>query len=153
LGESAYQSDGKLNRPFVASEIFSDKKLQRRVEAIIHPRVSRERTRRIQNLINEGQKIIVIESALIFETGLDRKLDLVLVVAADENKRISRVCARDNVSEDPVRNRIAAQLNAGTALKKADYVIYNNGTLEELESKARFMYNVFTHLINEEKSA
>ena len=146
LGESAFQADGSLNRSFIASEIFSNKSLQQNVESIIHPRVEKEIERQIKELAHHGQLIVIVEAALIYEAGLHKKLDAVIVVDADESERISRVRKRDVVSEDAVRSRMTAQLDVKKKLEKADYIIYNNGTLEELESKVRFLYIVFKQL-------
>jgi dephospho-CoA kinase len=149
LGELAFQTDGSLNRSFIASEIFANKELQKKVESIIHPRVEKEIERQIKELAHRGELIIIVEAALIYEAGLHKKLDAVIVVHADEFVRISRVRKRDVVSEDAVRSRMTAQLDAKTKLEKADYIIYNNGTLEELESKVRFLYIVFKQLAKE----
>ena len=149
LGESAFQTDGSLNRSFIASEIFANKELQKKVEFIIHPHVEKEIERQIKELAHRGELIIIIEAALIYEAGLHKKLDAVIVVHADEFVRISRVRKRDVVSEDAVRSRMTAQLDAKVKLEKADYIIYNNGTLEELESKVRFVYIVFKQLAKE----
>ena len=93
--------------------------------------------------------MLIIEAALIYEAGLDKKLDAVIVVDAEETTRIMRVRKRDAVTEDSVRARINAQLDVKKKLEKADYVIHNNGTLEELESKVRFLYTIFNLLANE----
>jgi dephospho-CoA kinase len=149
LGELAFQTDGSLNRSFIASEIFANKELQKKVEFIIHPRVEKEIERQIKELAHRRELIIIVEAALIYEAGLHKKLDAVIVVDADEFVRISRVRKRDVVSEDAVRSRMTAQLDAKTKLEEADYIIYNNGTLEELESKVRFLYIVFKQLAKE----
>jgi dephospho-CoA kinase len=151
LGTEAYLSDGTLNRQFVASKIFSNKELQHKVEAVIHPQVEKERDRRIKELIQQGHRFLIIEAALIYEAGLDKKLDLVVVVNAEETTRVARVRKRDAVPEENVFARIDAQSDVKKKLEKADYVIHNNGTLEELESKVRFLYNVFSLLIKEDK--
>jgi dephospho-CoA kinase len=151
LGKDAYLPDGTLNRLFVASQIFSGKELQRKVEAVIHPHVEKERERRIGKLVKQGYRFFMIEAALIYETGLDKKLDAVVVVEAEESTRIARVRKRDVVPEEFVKARIDAQLDASTKRKKADYVIYNNGTLEELESKVRFLYTLFTKILHEDE--
>jgi dephospho-CoA kinase len=150
LGPEAYLSDGTLNRQFIASKIFSNKELQRKVEAVIHPQVEKERERRIRELIQQGYRFLIIEAALIYEAGLDKKLDIVVVVNAEETTRVTRVRKRDAVTEEHVYARIKAQYNVKKKLEKADYVIYNNGTLEELESKVRFLYTLFNQLVNED---
>jgi len=150
LGDSAFQTDGSLNRSFIASKIFTDKALQQKVESIIHPRVEKEIERRTKELTHAGQRIIIVEAALIFEAGLNKKLDAVIVVSADESVCISRVRKRDVVSEDAVRKRMTAQLDVKKKLEKADYIIYNNGTPEELESKVRFLYIVFKQITEED---
>jgi dephospho-CoA kinase len=146
LGESAFQADGSLNRSFIASEIFSNKSLQQKVESIIHPRVEKEIEKQIKELAHRGQLVAIVEAALIYEAGLYKKLDAVIVVDADESERINRVRKRDVVSEDAVHSRMHAQLNVKNKLEKADYIIYNNGTREELESKVRFLYSIFKQL-------
>jgi dephospho-CoA kinase len=153
LGSEAYLLDTSLNRPFIASKIFSDKVLQRKVESIIHPKVEKERNRRIAELSKQGHWMMIIEAALIYEAGLDKKLDAVVVVNADEDLRIKRTCARLNISEVEVRARISAQLDVQKKLEKAEYSIQNNGSLEELESKVRFLYTIFQLLAREEKRA
>ena len=146
LGESAFQTDGSLNRSFIASEIFSNKSLKQKIESIIHPRIEKEIDRRIKELADREQLIVIVEAALIYEAGLHKKLDAVVVVDAAESERISRVRKRDVISEDAVRSRMTAQLDVKKKLEKADYIIYNNGTLEELESKVQFLYIVFNQL-------
>jgi dephospho-CoA kinase len=139
LGTEAYLSDGTLNRQFVASKIFS----------VIHPQVEKERERRIKELMKQGHRLFIVEAALIYEAELDKKLDAVVVVDAEESTRIARVRKRDAVPEENVRARIHAQLDVNTKLEKADYVIHNNDTLEDLESKVRFLYTLFNTLIIE----
>jgi len=148
LGTEAYLSDDTLNKQFVASKIFSNRELQREVEAVVHPRVEKERERRIKELIQQGHRFFIIEAALIYETGLDKKLDLVVVVHAEEETRVTRIRKRDAVPEENVYARINAQWDVKKKLEKADYVIHNNGTLEELESKVRFLYTLFNQLVN-----
>ena len=149
LGAEAYLSDGTLNRQFVASKIFSHKELQRKVEAVIHPQVEKEREHRIKELIQQGHRFLIIEAALIYEAGLDKKLDGVVVVDAEETMRVARVRKRDAEPEENVYARINAQGDVKKKIEKADYVIQNNGTLEELESKVRFLYTIFNQLVNE----
>lgn len=148
LGSSTYLSDGTLNRQFIASQIFSNKKLKSQVEAIIHPRVEEEIERRAKDLQRNGHKFIIIEAALIYEVGLHKKLDAVVVVDTDEEVRLQRVKHRDGFSGEAVRQRIKAQLDTKKKVAKADYVIMNNNSLEALERKVHFLYSIFIRLAN-----
>jgi dephospho-CoA kinase len=149
LGEAAFQTDGSLNRSFIASEIFSNKSLHKKVESIIHPRVEIEIDRQMKDLAFRGELIVIVEAALIYEAGLHKNLDAVVVVEADESERISRVRKRDTASEDAVRSRMKSQLDGKKKLENADYIIYNNGTSKELEFKVRFLYIVLKQLAEE----
>jgi dephospho-CoA kinase len=146
LGERAYASDGELDRAYVASRIFSDKKLRRKMNDIVHPAVERVIAQTVENLQQEGKRIVIVEAALIYEAGLDKTLDAVVVVDADEENRIARVMTRDGVAREPVVNRMNAQLDPATKVNVADYVIFNNGTKEELEQRVAFLYSVFQNL-------
>ena len=151
LGSDAYLPDGSLNRSWIASMIFRDGKLRQKVESIVHPIVEEERNRRIAELANQGNVLVIIESALIYEVGLDKQLDAVLLIDAKEELRIKRTCARIGLSEKEVHSRMKAQFDIMKKLKRADYSIQNNGSLEDLESKVRFLYTIFQTISSEGK--
>ncbi len=146
LGDSAYDRDGTLNREHVASRIFSQKQLQRKLNAIVHPEVERELDQRISELQAVGEKMVIVEAALIYEAGLDKKLDAIVVVDAEENLRINRLRSRDGTTEAAVRQRMKSQWNPAIKLKKADYIIHNNSTTEELQKKVVFLHALFQSL-------
>jgi dephospho-CoA kinase len=152
LGSSAYTSDGRLDRPFVASRLFSDARIRRRVENVIHPRVEEEIDRRLDELRRDGHKLALVEAALIYEAGLQKKLDAVIVVDSDEAVRIRRVRERDGSSEDDVRKRAAAQMSPAKKILKADYVIKNNNSLRTLETNVQFLYSILSALANGNRS-
>ncbi|MGB2869633.1 MAG: dephospho-CoA kinase [Bacteroidota bacterium] len=146
LGPEAYGQDGSLNRPKVAELIFSKKALQTKLEAILHPRVRDELENRAKSLGKDGNRLVVIEAALMYEAGYDRWLDAVIVVDADESSRLQRVRKRDAVSEADVRSRMKAQMEPSAKLGKADYVIMNDGTLPDLDAKVRFLHSLFLRI-------
>jgi len=146
LGNEAYTADGVLDRAYVATRVFSNKNIQKRMNAIIHPRVEEEIERRFKELDQAGKPVAIVEAALIYEAGLDRSLDAVVVVDAAEDVRIDRVVGRDGSSRNAVLDRIKAQMDSPTKAMKADYIIYNNGTFEELEQRVKFLNSVFRHL-------
>lgn len=150
LGNEAYSADGLLNRRFVASKIFSDKKLQKNLEKILHPQVALDIDRRLEQLQQNGCRFAVVEAALFYEAGLQAMVDAVLVVDADEQTRIRRVQKRDHVAAESVLERINAQADTKRNAAKADYTFRNNGSKEELARNTQFLYSVLIHLANED---
>ncbi|HEY6952818.1 MAG TPA: dephospho-CoA kinase, partial [Bacteroidota bacterium] len=102
--------------------------------------------RRLAALAHGKAAVAVVEAALMYEAGLDKELDAVVVVDAEEDTKIARVTNRDGSSRESVLARMRAQMSPDAKLKKADYVVYNNGTFEELEERVRFLYSVFVNL-------
>lgn len=78
---------------------------------------------------------ILLDAPLLFEAGLDERCDLVLLFVADEAARIRRVCSRDGVTEQEVRDRINSQLSDDEKKAKSDIIIDNSGSQEELARK------------------
>ena len=142
LGASTYRVDGSLDRAFVAARIFSDKSLQRKLNKLVHPRVEAEIDSRFAAMGRSGNAIGIVEAALIYEAGYDKRLDVVIVVDAPESERVKRVVARDGSSAMEVQKRIAAQSPQEQKSRKADYVIHNTGSLSELESSVQFLVKI-----------
>ncbi len=142
LGAEAYTASDTLNRPFVAKKIFSSKRIQKGVEKIVHPVVFREIRKRVRQLKAIGVPWVVIEAALIFESGMNALLDLVVVVDADESARIARVMKRDGVSVEEVKSRMSAQWPMRTKIRLADVVIGNNGSKEDLVRKIQLLKTI-----------
>jgi dephospho-CoA kinase len=148
FGEQAYRADGSLNRPWIADQIFSNKSLQHRLEKIVHPAVFNEIEARVASLSVQGNRLAIVEAALIYESKLDRLLDAIIVVDASENYRLTRLQRRDHASVEEIRKRMRAQLGQSEKLARADYVLYNNGTTEELRGRVMFLHKVLLHLAN-----
>ena len=150
LGSSSYGPGGALNKGHIAAKIFSSPLLQRKVNAIVHPRVEAELEKRFLKLSRSGNRIGIVEAALIFESGYDKSLDFVIVVDAPERKRIQRVVSRDKTSAREVRKRIRAQLPIRKKLEQADYVIRNKGSIKDLEYSVRFLIMVLKKIAQQE---
>ncbi|MBI3006004.1 MAG: dephospho-CoA kinase [Ignavibacteriales bacterium] len=146
LGTSAYDAGGTLDRSYVASRIFSDKKLQKKLNAIVHPEVEKELDGKVAELEQIGKKIVIVEAALIYEAGLDKKLDVVVVVNAEEDLRVDRLRSRDGTNDSDIRKRMQSQWNPQVKLNRADYVILNNTTIQELQEKVKFLHAIFQSL-------
>jgi dephospho-CoA kinase len=146
VGEDAYLGSGKLNKPFIASRIFSRKTLQRAIERIVHPMVIGEISQRIKKYGKLGAPIVAVEAALLFESGMRKHLDAVVVVSARENLRIRRVTKRDGVKPVDVRKRMKAQWPEEKKVRQADFVLGNNGTLKNLRTRVDLLMSLITAL-------
>lgn len=142
LGPKAYDAQGRLNRPYVAGRLFGNRRIQRSINAIVHPPVLKEIQRRIGVCDKAGQRAVVVEAALIFEAGADKFLDLVIVLETAKKESIRRIRKRDGLSVSAVKRRMASQWSTDRKRQKADVVIRNNGTTAELEKKIRFLLAV-----------
>lgn len=125
LGVDIYSPDGTtLRRARMASLIFADPNLLARVNAIIHPEVGRDFDAWRARLTTS---VCAMESAILFESGFDRRADLRLMVYAPEAIRLQRVMARDNATEAAARQRMQRQWPDERKIALSDAVITNDG--------------------------
>ncbi|MBK9735888.1 MAG: dephospho-CoA kinase [Saprospiraceae bacterium] len=128
LGDEAYFNNGRPDRTFISSRIFSDKALLEGINKIVHPAVQIETARWIENL-NGRHPYVLCEAALLVENGSYRNMDGLIVVTCPENIRIHRVMGRDKLSFTDVVKKVKNQLPEETKIKVADFIIKNDGTL------------------------
>jgi len=113
---------------------FVDTATRKKLEGIIHPRAGAELWKRINQLKSEGNSVVIVDAPLLFETGLYKKLDKVVVVSADMDKIKERLRLRGMEEEDANR-RFPHQIPLAEKEKMADHVLYNNGTEEDLRKE------------------
>lgn len=142
LGQNAYTSMGKPNKVFIADKIFSDDQLRLKVNAILHPLVYEAFDAFIQRY--QTAELIFHEAALIYQSGFDKKMDSVIFVASSEELRVNRVVQRDKISKEQVLARMAAQGNQEEFEKKSEFVITNDGTMQDLERKVKDVIETLT---------
>jgi dephospho-CoA kinase len=123
LGPESYLDKNHIDKQFIAKKIFSETALLHRLNAIIHPEVRKKFSQFVEE--NQG-KVIIKETALLFEAGLSKEVDKIILVTANTDLRIKRVIERDGITEKEVRNKMKAQLPDEEKLKLSDFVIYNN---------------------------
>jgi dephospho-CoA kinase len=114
----------EIDRRKLASIIFDDKDALKKVNAIIHPKVH---AYFMDWCKNQDTPYVIEEAAILFESGANNHMDLVINVHADELLRINRVVKRDHVTADMVKERMKNQLNDGERIHLADFTIYNDG--------------------------
>ncbi|RMF59113.1 MAG: dephospho-CoA kinase [Calditrichaeota bacterium] len=142
FGKGIFYRNGKLKRKYLAHLVFEDEAKLQRLNRIVHPRMVERVIEEIESARDSGKySIIVVDAALIYEVNLEHMFDVIVVVASQMKHRIERIKERDGLPEKEIRNRIARQLPIQDKIKWADIVIHNNGTLEQLEARARAVYN------------
>ena len=139
FGTSAYKH-GKLNRPYLASQIFEDKKLLDKMNAIVHPKVASHFKKWLKK---QTSPYVIKEAAIIFENNLENQYDYIITVVADEHLRIQRVIKRDEASRDKIRSIMSNQLSDTEKIKKSDFVITNN----DLETAKKQAYEINKQLL------
>ena len=132
FGADVLDDTGELDRRKLGTLIFDNPDRRRQLENILHPRV-RDHSRKLFNDLEQaGNKLVVYESALLYETQRHTEMSGVILVTASEEQRIARVQARDGSGEEEVRKRIKAQMDEEEKRGLADYIIDNNGDLQAL---------------------
>jgi len=147
LGNEAYLPDGKLNTKFIASQIFSNPDLHKKLTKIVHPPTIVEIQRLAQKEFNKrNRRRVFVESALVFEAGIEKKFDYIILIKSDLNLRLQRTIERDKITPDEFFQRIQYQIDPDEAEEHSHFVIYNNGSLEELQKRFEFIYNLIKTL-------
>jgi dephospho-CoA kinase len=141
LGDAIVEEDGTLDRKKIASIVFNDEKSLAKLNSIIHPRVLDLFYQRSSELKKElPGRPLIWDIPLLFETGYDKRVDYIVVVASREEVQIQRLLARDGLSREEALRRIRSQLEIKKKIAKADFVICNNGTKDLLEEKVDLLW-------------
>lgn len=132
FGLSLRLPDGTLDRKKLRKIIFHDKNEKVWLEKLLHPIIRTE----LLSRLNQGQpKHKLLVSPLLFETDQHQLCDKTIVIESPEQAQLSRVMQRDKTDEATIKNIIASQMDSEQRCAKADFVVYNNGTLEHLHQQ------------------
>lgn len=126
LGEEVY-AEGVLNKHMLASYLFANAENAARVNAIIHPCVKKDFKQWME--MHAESELVALESAILYESGFDDVVDTVVVVYAPKELRLKRAMLRDAASREQIEARMNAQMDDEEKCRKADFVVYNDGTL------------------------
>lgn len=137
FGSGVLGPDGRIDRAALGRVVFADPTARAALEAITHPRIVEATLRWLDDRAREGARLAVFEAPLLFEAGLDGFFDRVVVVASSAADQVARAAARDGLAPADVEARLAAQLPTEEKTRRADHVIWNDGTLDELRAKVR----------------
>lgn len=153
FGREILNADGTISRPQLAQAAFAGPG-GRRVEElnhIVHPAVIRRQEEWMDQVGREDPNAVaIVEAALIFEAGVGDRFDKIVVVSCDTERKSERFAQRTGMSlelaREEVRRRSAAQIEDAEKLRRADYVIYNDGSLAETEAQVEGIWNELRQL-------
>lgn len=124
VGDGVYDVSGRLDRAYLASYMFGDPERVALVNSIVHPVVRADFREWAQHA---GKTVVAVESAILFEAGMEDDVDVVWLVHAPEDVRLQRAIRRDESNEKAVRSRMQSQLGAQEYMQRADVVLQNDG--------------------------
>jgi len=130
--DNVLTADGLMDRTKVAALIFNDEKKKKALNDILHPFAKEEIRRQIEDVKSaQPDRLILLESAIFFETGCDELTDKVLYVYADEKVRIERLMENRGYTEEKCKAIMAKQMSESELRSRCDFVVDNSGTLED----------------------
>ena len=128
FGKTVLNPDHSLNRHALGAIVFLHPAKRRALEAIVHPRVAREQNRLTKQAARKNPHAVVIyDVPLLFEAGIDKRVDQTIVVTADRTTQVSRLKKRNRLSRAEALRRIHSQMPLTRKIRQADHVV--NGTL------------------------
>lgn len=136
FGSEMLQADGSLNRRALGEVVFADEAELEKLNAIVHPLITAEVKRRLEE---SKEEYLLIDAPLLIEAGLDTLCDTVVAVVAPGEDRVERILKRDGVSETVARGRLASQREDEFYLGRADFVILNDGDKGDFLDKCRYV--------------
>jgi dephospho-CoA kinase len=150
FGVNSYNADGEVNNQYLASIVFADdekaKVLLDRLNAIVHPPVIDAMIAKIENLIEQGEQLIFVESALIFEAALDEGFDYIITVDTPLEIIFKRF-EEKGIAREMIENRMKEQLPSNFKKENADFVIENKGSLEDFRNAVMFVLNILKAMV------
>lgn len=124
FGKDILFPDGSLDRRALAAVAFSSKENTEKLNAVTHPAILARIRRALADATGDA---VVLDAPLLFETGLDALCDHTVAIVADEAVRLARITARDGISEEAAKKRMAVQPDTAFYAARADILLYNNG--------------------------
>ncbi|OGP89740.1 MAG: dephospho-CoA kinase [Deltaproteobacteria bacterium RBG_16_48_10] len=141
FGEDILQKDGSIQRKKLAAIVFSNPEKRSLLNQLLHPRIREETQRRLKVIgQSDPEAIVVVDAALLVETGDYREMDRLIVVHSTEALQMERLREREGVSPEEAQRMVSAQMPLEEKLKVADFVIRNEGSLEETRRKAKEVF-------------
>lgn len=131
--------NGSLDRPALAKKVFSDTKLLRELNRITHGHII-NRIEEILGAQHEDARVL-LDAPTLFESGLDRRCSYVVGIVSDDKSCVQRLVLRDGISEEAAKARLQNQPSIEFIAENSDYIIYNDGNLQEFASSSKSFFD------------
>ena len=135
FGEDVLQPNGEVDRRALGGKVFGNPEAMAQLNAIAWPRIRQKIEDGIEEQRQQGTGVVVLDAAVLIEAGWTDAADEVWVVTAPEGDVISRIQARNNLTEEQIRARMASQMSSEERVQHADVVVANDGDLQDLQNK------------------
>lgn len=148
FGKDILTEDGELDRPKLANIIYNDDQKRELLNQCTFRHIHITLQEEIANILKKDEKaIIVIDAPLLFEAKLEDMCDLVIaVIAKDKELQIERIVQRDRITREQAAKRLQVQMPDEFYTSKSQYVIVNDGEIEEIERQVeKIMEEVVTN--------
>ncbi len=146
-GPEFFHEDGSLDRHRVAHRVFSDPQARRQLNELLHPQIAREIKERLEDLERRGADLVMVEVPLLFEAGLEKRYDRVIVVYAELQDQVGRLQGRDHRDAAEISGIIKAQWPLTDKLARADYVVDNRGPLNSTRRQVKNIWRDLKKII------
>lgn len=146
FGKDVVGNDGKIIREKVREKAFNNRELLHKLNGIIHPEVMEYFKKKKYE--SKSEEIVIFDIPLLYETKMEELCDKVVVVGLSKKKQVERVMLRDGSSEELANRIINSQMSLEEKMARADIVIMNEGTLEELRERVSEVYQSFKREVN-----
>lgn len=132
FGERVLSPNGMLNRKVLRQIMINDAQDRKIIERFIHPRITELMNQQVSEAEKRGETLILVEVPLLFEKKIENQFQVVILVVADQDMKVKRLMDRDNISRRDALGLLNIQMTDDQKLGRADFVITNNGSMDEV---------------------
>jgi dephospho-CoA kinase len=143
MGKKVLNFKGKISLSKLKKEIFSNEAKYKKLTKLVHPAVIANLKKEIKGM---DDHIVLVETALAFESGMDKDLDYIIMVYANKKNRMARIRLRDEATFKEIETVMHYQMDEKEKIENSDFVIVNNKSLEALEAQTMFIGKVLKAL-------
>ncbi|MBL0169124.1 MAG: dephospho-CoA kinase [Gemmatimonadaceae bacterium] len=152
FGPDVLTATGSLNRAALRTRVFGDATARNTLNAIVHPAVQQLRDARLRSAADRGDPVVISDIPLLFEVGLERGFDGIVLVDAPADMRRDRLVRDRGLTADEAQAMIAAQWPSDRKRAKATWVIDNDGTPEQLQARVAEVWRIILELADRRRT-